>query len=43
MTSVQDLSGHVISLLATAKSHKVANLASGAAAGSDDMGDETLA
>jgi hypothetical protein len=43
ITSVQDLSGRVISLLATAKSQKVANLANGPAAGGDDMGEETLA
>lgn len=43
ITSVQDLSGRVISLLATARSQKVANLASDAAATGDDMGEETLA
>src|SRR5579872_6697801 len=43
MTSVQDLSRHGISPVATGKSHKGADLASGAAAGSDDMGEETLA
>ena len=43
LTSLQDLSGRVISLLATAKSQKVANLATGAAAAGDDMGEETLA
>ena len=42
-SAVQDLSGRVISLLATARSQKVANLASGAAAAGDDMGEETLA
>lgn len=42
-TSVQDLSGKVISLLATARSQKVANLGSDAALGGDDMGEETLA
>jgi hypothetical protein len=43
MTSVQDLSGHIISLLATAKSQKVGNLAGSADSGGDEMGEETLA
>lgn len=41
MTSVQDLSGHVIALLATARSQKLANL--DADTGGDEMGEETLA
>lgn len=43
LASVQDLSGRVISLLATAKSRKVENLPGGAEAGDDEMGEETLA
>lgn len=42
ITAGQELSGRVISLLATAKSHKVENLATGADAGDDKMGEETL-
>jgi hypothetical protein len=42
MNSVQNLSGHVISLLATAKSHKIENLPKDADAGGE-LGEETLA
>ncbi len=43
IAAVEDLSGRVISLLATAKSRKVENLPGGAGTGDDEIGEETLA
>lgn len=41
-TAVRDLSGHVISLLATARHQKVEHLVGGGESGDDKMGEETL-
>lgn len=42
-SAVQDLSGRVISLLATAKSRKIESLGGGVESAGGEMGDETLA